>query len=125
MLGGKVRAGKKREYGPAQVTISKFSKIFAGLKKTQDTWMSHGDSVTKLPRGFVKIASSNNCPIAAMSDEKREIYGLQFHPEVLHTTNGNRILNNFIKITGAKKSWKADNFIDESIKKIREQIGND
>ncbi|HBA45543.1 glutamine-hydrolyzing GMP synthase [Candidatus Nomurabacteria bacterium RIFCSPLOWO2_02_40_28] len=125
MLGGKVRAGKYREYGGALVTISKFSKIFAGLKKTQDTWMSHGDSVTKLPKGFSKIASSNNCPIAGMADEKRKIYGVQFHPEVLHTTNGNKILTNFIKITGAKKSWREENFINESIKKIKKQIGSD
>src|SRR3989344_1380781 len=85
MLGGKVKAGKKSEYGPAQIKINKSSKIFAGLKKTQNTWMSHGDSVTKLPKGFVKIASSDNCPIAGMTDEKSKIYGLQFHPEVLHT----------------------------------------
>src|SRR3990167_11231331 len=125
MLGGKVKAGKKREYGPAQITIIKSSKIFAGLKKTQDTWMSHGDSVIKLPKGFMKIASSNNCLIASMSDEKRKIYGLQFHPEVLHTTNGHKIIINFIKITGVKKSWLMKDFIKESIKNIRKQIGND
>lgn len=125
MLGGKVKAGKKSEYGGAKMTIKKSSKIFSGLKKIQDTWMSHGDSVTKLPKGFAKIASSNNCPIAAMADEKRKIYGVQFHPEVLHTTNGNKILNNFIKITGAKKTWKAENFIEDSVRNIRKQIGND
>lgn len=125
MLGGKVKAGKKSEYGPAKIKINKMSKIFQGLGKTEDTWMSHGDSVTRLPKGFVKIASSANCPIAAIADEKRKIYGVQFHPEVLHTTNGNKIIANFIKITGAKKSRRADDFIGKSIEKIREQIGSD
>ena len=125
MLGGKVKAGKKREYGPAQITINKSSKIFVGLKKIQDTWMSHGDSVIKLPKGFINIASSNNCPVAGMADEKCKIYGLQFHPEVLHTTNGHKIIINFIKITGVKKSWLMKDFIKESIKNIRKQIGND
>ncbi|MFA6306699.1 MAG: glutamine-hydrolyzing GMP synthase [Patescibacteria group bacterium] len=125
MLGGTVKAGKKREYGPAQITINKPSKIFIGLKKIQDTWMSHGDSVIKLPKGFMKIASSNNCLIASMADEKRKIYGLQFHPEVLHTTNGHMIIINFIEITGVKRSWLMEDFIKESIKNIRKQIGND
>ena len=125
MLGGKVRAGKKSEYGPAQITIKQSSKIFNGLKKNQDTWMSHGDSVTKLPEGFIKIASSSNCPIASMADERRKIYGLQFHPEVLHTANGNKIIANFIKITGIKKTWSTKNFINESVKNIRKQIGKD
>ena len=123
MLGGKVKAGKKSEYGPAQITINKSSKIFAGLKKTQDTWMSHGDSVTKLPKGFVKVASSDNCPIAGMSDEKRKIYGLQFHPEVLHTTNGTKILDNFLKICKAKRTWSMKDFISKSISKIKKDIG--
>lgn len=125
MLGGKVSAGKKSEYGPAQITISESARIFAGLKKTQDTWMSHGDSVTRLPKGFMKIASSLNCPIAAIANETKKIYGLQFHPEVVQTKNGSRILANFLNLTGAKKTWSMANLVKKSIIKIRKQVGVD
>lgn len=123
-LGGKIKAGKKREYGPTEIKIIARSKIFQGLQARQLTWMSHGDQVTKLPKGFAAIAGSANCPVAAMAYEKRKIYGLQFHPEVVHTKNGRKILDNFIKITGAKRSWSMRGFIKEQVRKIRSQVGN-
>ncbi len=128
-LGGKVRAKEKREYGKAELKISnkgRGSKIFQGISKNnknQNVWMSHGDQVVKLPKGFTAIASTNNCPYAAMSDEKNKMYGLQFHPEVIHTQNGTQILANFLKITSVKKLWKMNDFSAMMIKKIKEQVG--
>ena len=123
-LGGTVRAGQKREYGPTEIKISKLTKLFHGLKPKQLTWMSHGDQVTKLPKGFKIIAGSSNCPVAAMADEARKIYGLQFHPEVVHTKNGTVMLKNFIEVTGAERSWSMKDFFEREIEKIRKQIGN-
>ena len=123
-LSGRVKAGKKREYGPTEIKISK-SPLFQGLKTNQMTWMSHGDQVVKMPKGFAKIASSSNCPISAMADNFRKIYGLQFHPEVVHTKNGMKILKNFLKITGAKKTWSMKDFVRQEIAKIKKQVGND
>src|SRR3989344_6508236 len=80
-LGGRVKAGTRREYGPTKITLSK-SNLFSGLKPSQIAWMSHGDQVAKMPSGFVKIASSLNCPLSAMANGEKKLYGLQFHPEV-------------------------------------------
>ncbi|MDQ3075905.1 MAG: glutamine-hydrolyzing GMP synthase [bacterium] len=132
-LGGKVKAGKKREYGNAELEISSESdsKIFTGLEKNQNknkkqiVWMSHGDQVVKLPKGFVVTASSENCAIASMENHKSKLYGIQFHPEVVHTEHGAKMLANFIKITGAKKSWQMEDFSGEMIKKIKVQVGKD
>ncbi len=121
-LGGKVKAGKKREYGPTHLRIRK-SPIFKGLSLKQLTWMSHGDQVSKLPKGFKGIASSVNCTYAAMANEADKIYGLQFHPEVIHTEHGMKILENFIKITGAKKTWSMRDFVEQKIAEIKKQIG--
>lgn len=123
-LGGKVKAGNKREYGPTEISLTGRSLLFSGLAKKQATWMSHGDQVTRLPQGFRVIASSKNCPVAAMADEKRKIYGLQFHPEVVHTKNGQKILANFLKITGAKKTWKMSDFAKLTINKIKQEVGS-
>lgn len=122
-LGGKVKAGKKREYGPTQITLTKNSPLFAGLAKKQMTWMSHGDQVTKLPQGFAAIAASDNCRVAAAADERRKIYGLQFHPEVRHTKNGAKILKNFLKIARAPQDWRMEGFVKTAIEKIRQEIG--
>ena len=124
-LGGRVKAGKKREYGPTDIKIIKPGKLFAGLKPNQRTWMSHGDQVVRLPKGFTKIAGSVNCPIAAMSNQAKNIYCLQFHPEVIHTENGKKILENFIKITGAARTWSMKDFIAKEIDKVKKQIGRD
>lgn len=122
-LGGRVKAGKKREYGPTAIEITTANPLFKGLTEKQLTWMSHGDQVTRLPNGFVKIASSANCPIAAMADVKRKIFGLQFHPEVVHTQNGMKILDNFLKIAAAPLTWSMKDFVKQEIAKIKKQVG--
>ena len=123
-LGGKVKTGKKREYGPMEIEITKQNPLFKGLKNRELTWMSHGDQVVKLPRGFSGAASSVNCRYAAMADVKHKIYGLQFHPEVIHTKNGKKILANFLKICRAKKSRSMQDHIKNQISKIKNEIGN-
>ncbi len=124
-LGGKVRSGKLREYGPTNVRLTGKSVLLKGLSKKQLTWMSHGDQVTKLPYGFVRMATTANCPIAAMSDNKRKLFGLQFHPEVAHTVNGMAIIKNFIRITGAKRSWSMAGFVSQKARQIKTLVGPD
>jgi GMP synthase (glutamine-hydrolysing) len=124
MLGGKVTAGKHREYGKADIRVMG-GKILSGTPKNQTTWMSHGDQVTKMPPGFVKTASSVNTAIAGMEDASRKIFCLQFHPEVKHTVNGEKILKNFIQISGAKRNWSLQNFFSKSVKEIKEKVGDD
>jgi GMP synthase (glutamine-hydrolysing) len=96
-LGGKVKAGKKREYGPATVTVKSGNALFKGLRPNQQTWMSHGDEVSVLPKGFANIGTSTNCKNAAIANETKKFYGIQFHPEVTQTANGMKILDNFLK----------------------------
>ncbi len=122
-LGGKVKAGKNREYGPTQVKVLKKTGIFRGLHTKEATWMSHGDQVTKLPKDFVLTASSPNCRCAAMANDSKKIYGLQFHPEVIHTANGRKILQNFVALTGAKKNWRLRNFVAQTGGQIKTQVG--
>lgn len=122
---GKVDSSAKREYGKASLEIDDYSDLFKGLTNKQ-VWMSHGDSLTKMPDGFEKIAHSGNSPFCAIRDKKRKIYGIQFHPEVHHSTEGKVILGNFVRdICGCKDEWNASSFIDESLKKIKEQVGDD
>lgn len=123
-LGGKVIAGKHREYGPTEVKITRKDRLFAGLPTRQMTWMSHGDQVAKIPKGFKIIATSKNCPVAGISNESKKIYGIQFHPEVVHTKYGQSILENFIKITGAKRAWKMQDFVKEQIASIKQKVGS-
>ncbi|MEK4496044.1 glutamine-hydrolyzing GMP synthase [Ureibacillus sp. FSL W8-0352] len=124
-LGGKVESANTREYGKAEIEITKDNPLFGDLPKEQVVWMSHGDLVTQLPEGFETIATSPSCPITAMQNEERKLYGVQFHPEVHHSVHGNDILRHFVfDICGAKGDWTMENFIDLQIKKIREQVGN-
>lgn len=132
-LGGRVDAGHVREFGYAEVhTVS--SRLFNGLEdKTLpngehvlEVWMSHGDKVSQLPAGFSVIGSNPSCPIAAMADEHRHFYGVQFHPEVTHTRKGREMLHRFVlDICGAQPSWTMPNYIDEAVRKIREQVGEE
>ena len=128
-LGGKVISSKKREFGKAFIKIKNKSKIFEGVyKKNNDyqVWMSHGDKVSKIPKSFSVLASTSNAKFAAIADENKKIYGLQFHPEVIHTLNGEKILENFAKkISSCKSSWKISDFIKNSLTKIKEQIKDD
>lgn len=117
-LDGIVEKGKIKEYGSAILRVKKKKDLFEGLKDKEIVWMSHGDSVAKLPEGFEVLGSTDDCRIAAMGNGL--YFGLQFHPEVTHTPSGMKILENFIKITGAKKEWNMKNFIDEKINEIKD-----
>ncbi|MCL4872528.1 glutamine-hydrolyzing GMP synthase [bacterium] len=125
-LGGEVERSGKREYGAADLEIKKPDAVFRGLGKGPvRVWMSHGDKVKKLPPGFVSIGASGNSGICAMRDGKGLVYGVQFHPEVVHTPNGTRILKNFVMdICGCKPKWTMKSFIDTSVEAIREKVGD-
>ncbi|MGE5595600.1 MAG: glutamine-hydrolyzing GMP synthase [Hyphomicrobiales bacterium] len=123
-LGGEVAPGREREYGPAMVHSSGDFPLFEGLPPDLDVWMSHGDRIERLPEGFESAAQSRNSPFAVMADRTRGYYGLQFHPEVVHTKHGKEILSNFVhRICGADGTWTPGNFIDETVMRIREQVG--
>lgn len=124
-FGGKVDKASHREYGKALLNVENQSPLFKGLPIEQTVWMSHGDKIVAPPEGFTVDASNPSCPVAAMSDESRNLYGVQFHPEVRHSEFGNDLLKNFaFDICGAKGDWSMENFIEEEIKKIREQVGD-
>jgi len=133
-LGGKVESGDKREFGYAEISTGNDSRLFGGIhdssdgksRKVLDVWMSHGDKVTELPPGFDIIASNETCPIAAMSDESRGLYGVQFHPEVTHTLKGKEIIARFVHdICGCRHDWNMPDYIAEAVARIREQVGSD
>jgi len=120
-LGGKVDSSARREYGPAKINPSVPGTM---LDVISDVWMSHGDRITQLPDGFITLARSENSPFAAMGDMRRKYFGVQFHPEVNHTPNGNLLLKHFaVDICGAKPDWTPSSIIDESVKRIKEQVG--
>ncbi|HTE84687.1 MAG TPA: glutamine-hydrolyzing GMP synthase, partial [Dehalococcoidia bacterium] len=125
-LGGDVRPGTEREYGQARIRRSdEGSALLEGLPDDLPVWMSHGDRVLKPPPGFRVLASSDNSPIAAMANE-RGIVGIQFHPEVVHTPQGKRIIENFLtNICNCRQTWTPGNFVDESTASIRGQVGSD
>lgn len=126
MNGGSVKACETKEYGRTQITIETDSPLFKGLPKQQIVWMSHGDQVDGLADGFVKDASSDTCPFAATSNVEKQIYTLQFHPEVRHSEYGNDILRNFVfEVCHASADWSMHNFIDMEIEKIRATVGSD
>lgn len=123
--GGKVEKAKNREYGKAELKIQKESKLFTELPKEQVVWMSHGDLVVEAPKGFTVDGTSESCPIAAMSDEARNLYGVQFHPEVRHTVYGNDLLKNFVfRVCHCKGDWSMENFIEMQIERIRQTVGD-
>ncbi len=133
-LGGQVETSLKREFGYAQVRIKGHSRLLEEIEDHTtpdgaallDVWMSHGDRVTELPPGFRAIAYTDDAPIAGMADEERHFYGLQFHPEVTHTRQGERILKRFVRlICGCEQVWTPGNIIEESIHTIQEQVGSD
>jgi GMP synthase (glutamine-hydrolysing) len=122
-LGGDVLPATKREYGPATVTITEDGGLFAGLERDQPVWMSHGDSITKLPDGFRATAQTDSSPFAGLIDPSRNLYGIQFHPEVVHTPRGRDVLRNFVVgIVGAQPTWTPANFIDQTIADIRARV---
>ncbi len=133
-LGGKVEAGHKREFGYAQVRARGHSALFRDIQDATnseghgllDVWMSHGDKVTELPPGFKVIASNDTTPIAAMADEARKFYAVQFHPEVTHTRQGQAMLERFVlQICAATPDWVMKDHIAEAVEKIRQQVGDE
>jgi len=125
LLGGTIRPGDSREYGSTDIVVQDGSSLFADFPGEDVVWMSHGDQVEQLPAGFDVLATSESCPIAAMGNELRRIYGLQFHPEVVHTPQGIQILKRFLFETcGCKGDWDMGQFIREQIDVIREQVGD-
>jgi len=123
-LGGRVDPSNKREFGHAEVAIKRKDTFFDGLDKKQRVWMSHGDRVAKLPNDFVVLAETEHCP-AAIRHKKRPIYGVQFHPEVHHTTHGEHILNNFaVRVCGCKTDWRMEDFVKATVRDLREEIGD-
>ena len=124
-LGGMVEAAGEREYGVAPLQLTKKSALFAGTPGVQDVLMSHGDRVTAIPEGFHVVGTSPNSPFAAVENTERNLYGIQFHPEVRHSVHGTEMLRNFaLNICGAKGNWSMENFIDMQIKNIREKVGD-
>ncbi len=124
--GGEVAEAQAREYGMATVTIDvSDSPLFEGLAAEQRVWMSHGDRIDRLPPGFEALAHTPNSPVAAMADRQRGLYGLQFHPEVVHTEQGKAILANFcLDICGCRGDWTPGSFIDEQVADIRQRVGD-
>ncbi len=133
-LGGKVEGAHKREFGYAEIRARGHSRLFEGIEDRTnedghgllDVWMSHGDSVTELPPGFHVIASNESTPIAAMADEERRFYAVQFHPEVTHTIKGREIYARFVRdICGCQGDWNMPDYVAEAIAKVREQVGKE
>lgn len=124
-LGGKVDSAARREYGKALLRIDKGDDLFAGLNGSTTVWMSHGDALSEIPAGFEPIAHTDNAPICAIRDPKRKIWGVQFHPEVVHTPDGKKILSNFLfTICKAKGDWTPASVIEKSVAEIRATVGS-
>jgi GMP synthase (glutamine-hydrolysing) len=124
-LGGKVERSTEREYGPGKLKGDAKCALFHKLPATLEVWNSHGDKITKLPTGFRPLGRTENSPHAVIGDTKRNIYGLQFHPEVVHTPRGSEIIANFVhRICGCKSNWTMESFIERTCREIREQVGD-
>lgn len=123
-LGGKVGAASQREYGPARLqTLDADAPLLAGLGPELDVWMSHGDRIVEMPEGFQALAYTANAPVAAMGDPRRRLYGLQFHPEVVHTPKGKQIIDNYCRLCGCKQTWTSASFVEETVGRLRHQVG--
>lgn len=123
-LGGRVKGSSRREFGPADITITSPNLLFTDLPNHLNVWMSHGDSVLDLPHGFIPLAQSDGCVYAAIADPARKIFGLQFHPEVAHTPAGKTILGHFLlDVCGCRASWTPQTFIEMALKDIRARTG--
>ena len=123
-LGGEVVPSTKREYGPATVNLTESDGLFAGLEGEQPVWMSHGDSILRPPEGFRSTAQTDSTPFAGLADPSRNLYGIQFHPEVVHTPIGRDVLRNFVVgIAGVRTNWTAANLVETTVAEIRERVG--
>ncbi len=125
LYGGNVEKSDKREYGRANLKISKCEKLFSGIPESSQVWMSHSDSITQIPKDFEILATTSDIPIAAFRSVKKELYGLQFHPEVFHSTEGKRIIKNFLfNICSCKGEWTPANFISEQVNILKQKLGS-
>ena len=125
LLGGQVESAKTSEYGKTQINVDDSSLLFNNVSKQTICWMSHTDLITKVPSGFVITSYSDNCPVAAMENVDKKLYAVQFHPEVLHTVEGMKILSNFVKnICNCCGDWKMRDFAESTIAEIKKQVGN-
>jgi GMP synthase (glutamine-hydrolysing) len=127
LLGGHVIPAERREYGKAEITLQGPSPVLKGVTPEANgrvtVWMSHGDTVLRPPKGFTALARTPNCPVAAMADEERRLYAVQFHPEVAHTPQGRTILDNFLAVCGVSRTWSMAGFIDTTVDAIRARVG--
>ena len=124
-LGGEVAPASRREYGPASVTLTADDGLFTGIDREQPVWMSHGDSILRPPEGFHATAQTDSTPYAGLADPARRLYGIQFHPEVVHTPRGSEILRNFVvDIAGARPTWTSAEFIAQTVDDVRARVGD-
>ncbi len=126
LLGGHVVPAERREYGKAEIVLQGSSRLLRGVEPEGSgrvtIWMSHGDTVLRPPKGFTALAQTTNCPVAAMADEDRRLYAVQFHPEVVHTPQGQKILDNFLSECGVARTWSMQGFIDTMVDAIRAEV---
>lgn len=126
VLGGKVKPSKKGEYGFAHLEVKDRKGLLSGIKDRGQVWMSHGDRVHDVPPGFIISGKTSSCHAAVIESQKKKIFGVQFHPEVIHTTQGLRVLTNFLfRQAGLKKEWKMGSFIQAKVQEIRDQVGKE
>ncbi|MCK4491523.1 MAG: glutamine-hydrolyzing GMP synthase, partial [Candidatus Altiarchaeales archaeon] len=124
-VGGGVEPGQRKEYGITEAHIDKAVGILKDLERKEKVWMSHSDTVLKIPDDYEVLAHTDNSPVAAFRHKKKMIYGLQWHPEVVHTVNGRKMFRNLVyDVCGCEGNWVMEDFVEESVEKIREDIGN-
>jgi GMP synthase (glutamine-hydrolysing) len=124
-LGGEVVPSRKREYGPATVTVTDGDGLFEGVEREQPVWMSHGDEIVRPPEGFRATAQTDASPYAGLADPDRNLYGIQFHPEVVHTPVGREVLRNFVVgIAGLRQTWTPANLVETTVSEVRERVGD-
>lgn len=125
ILGGKVEEAPVKEFGKTHLTVDNSSPLFTNVEKESTCWMSHNDYISKIGPDFKIVATTPDCPVAAYENKDKNLYGIQFHPEVLHTQEGKKMLSNFVlNVCGCHADWKMDAFVEEQIKAIREKVGN-
>ena len=125
VLGGKVEKAPVREYGKTEVTVDTSSPLFTGVSENTICWMSHFDYISKVAPGFNIVAHTADCPVAAAENQEKGLFAIQFHPEVLHTQEGTKMLHNFVRsICGCEGTWRMDSFVENTVKEIREKVGD-
>ncbi|MFH1012191.1 MAG: glutamine-hydrolyzing GMP synthase, partial [Candidatus Peregrinibacteria bacterium] len=124
LLGGQVVSGRAKEYGLANLTVQDPVGIFKGVKSPSRVWMSHGDTVKSLGPGFKTLATTTDCRYSAVADLDRRFYGVQFHPEVTHTQEGMKMLDNFLTICAVSRDWSIEQFIEEEVAAIKNKVGD-